>query len=328
MAGSPWPWTLTVITVPQATVLVRYVAPTEVWEWPVGFHAQALERIDTLWADRAQVLPIVAKVEHVRELLAQIELPQFHAPVVQRALSVVILDTRDAEVGAVGTSELMQVAAIPAREGVVDGRGELGEGMTPRSREDPAGSRPEHLAVASNQIDADRQPCPGHVPRQLISRQPPARHLSDERLKTEIARVHRANFGVYGIEKVWRQLNREVHKVDRDRVARAMDDLELSGVVRGKRKRATYPARVWRRSAAVRHDRAASLDANCLEGDPAEQYARLKPFFFLEEGYYAPLGQARPVTSHRRSTFSPAKLTPARPRIFAATRPRTLSVRP
>jgi hypothetical protein len=70
MAGSPWPWTLTVITVPQATVLVRYVAPTEVWEWPVGFHAQALERIDTLWADRAQVLLIVAKVEHVRELLA------------------------------------------------------------------------------------------------------------------------------------------------------------------------------------------------------------------------------------------------------------------
>jgi len=30
--------------------------------------------------------------------------------------------------------------------------------------------------------------------------------LSDQRLKTEIVRVQRDNFGVYGIEKVWRQL--------------------------------------------------------------------------------------------------------------------------
>jgi putative transposase len=82
-----------------------------------------------------------------------------------------------------------------------------------------------------------------------VSRQPSARQLSDERLKTEIARVHGANFGVYGIEKVWRQLNREGHKVGRDRVARLMDDLELSGVVRGKRKRTTYPAEISQRPA-------------------------------------------------------------------------------
>jgi putative transposase len=31
--------------------------------------------------------------------------------------------------------------------------------------------------------------------------QPSARYASDQQLKTEIARVHRANFGVYGIEK-------------------------------------------------------------------------------------------------------------------------------
>ena len=41
------------------------------------------------------------------------------------------------------------------------------------------------------------------------SRKPSARHLSDKRLKTGIARVYRDNFRVYGIEKVWRQLNRE-----------------------------------------------------------------------------------------------------------------------
>lgn len=69
-----------------------------------------------------------------------------------------------------------------------------------------------------------------------LSRQPSVRHQRDEELKVEIARVHRDNFGVYGIEKVWRQLNRKGIQVGRDRVARLMDDLDLEGVVRGKRK--------------------------------------------------------------------------------------------
>lgn len=52
--------------------------------------------------------------------------------------------------------------------------------------------------------------------------------------------MHRDNFGVYGIEKVWRQLNREGTRVGRDRVARLMVELDLEGVVRGKRKRTTF----------------------------------------------------------------------------------------
>jgi putative transposase len=82
-----------------------------------------------------------------------------------------------------------------------------------------------------------------------LSRRPSARQVSDERLKPEIARVHRDNFGVYGIEKVWRQLNRERYTVGRDRVARLMDALNLRGVVRGKKKRTTYPAEVAQRPA-------------------------------------------------------------------------------
>jgi putative transposase len=82
-----------------------------------------------------------------------------------------------------------------------------------------------------------------------VCHQPSARQLSDEQLKREIGRVHRDNFGVYGIEKVWRQLNREGHKVGRDRVARLMDDLDLSGVVRGKKKRTTVPDEVSPRPA-------------------------------------------------------------------------------
>jgi putative transposase len=81
------------------------------------------------------------------------------------------------------------------------------------------------------------------------SRQPSARQRGDERLSTEITRVHRDNLSVYGIEKVWRQLNREGINVGRDRVARLMDKMELSGVVRGKRKRTTVPAEVSARPA-------------------------------------------------------------------------------
>jgi putative transposase len=75
-----------------------------------------------------------------------------------------------------------------------------------------------------------------------LSRQPSVRRQRDEELKVNIARVHRDNFGVYGVEKVWRQLKREGIRVGRDRVARLMDDLDLEGVVRGKRKPITTMA--------------------------------------------------------------------------------------
>jgi len=63
-----------------------------------------------------------------------------------------------------------------------------------------------------------------------------ARALRDAVLKPEIARVHRENFGVYGVDKVWAQLNREGVRVARCTVARLMRDLGLRGVVRGKPK--------------------------------------------------------------------------------------------
>jgi putative transposase len=61
--------------------------------------------------------------------------------------------------------------------------------------------------------------------------------------------LHRENFGVYGIEKVWRQLNREGTRVGRDRVARLMAELDLQGVVRGKQKRTTFPDELSQRPA-------------------------------------------------------------------------------
>ncbi len=71
------------------------------------------------------------------------------------------------------------------------------------------------------------------------ARPPSARACHDAQLRPEITRVHRENFGVYGAEKVWRQLGREGIAVGRDRVARLMASCSLRGVRRGAFKRTT-----------------------------------------------------------------------------------------
>ena len=69
----------------------------------------------------------------------------------------------------------------------------------------------------------------------------------DEVFKEVIERIHRKNRGVYGVQKVWRQMLREGWKIGRDRVARLMRALGLEGVVRGKRKRTTVPGELAQR---------------------------------------------------------------------------------
>jgi transposase InsO family protein len=56
----------------------------------------------------------------------------------------------------------------------------------------------------------------------------------DAELRPEIRRVWRENFEVYGVRKVWRQLNREGVAVARCTVARLMAAMGLAGAVRGK----------------------------------------------------------------------------------------------
>ena len=73
------------------------------------------------------------------------------------------------------------------------------------------------------------------------SRPPSARSLRDEALRPEIKRVHKANYGVYGAHKVWKQLNREGIRVARCTVARLMRELHLRGVRRGKTVITTTP---------------------------------------------------------------------------------------
>ncbi len=74
-------------------------------------------------------------------------------------------------------------------------------------------------------------------------RRPTAREVRDEELKPKIAKVHEANYGVYGARKVWLTLNRErpldAPPIARCTVERLMSELGLAGAVRGKVKRTT-----------------------------------------------------------------------------------------
>ena len=66
-----------------------------------------------------------------------------------------------------------------------------------------------------------------------------ARARRDAVLREKIRRVFDDNFQVYGVRKVWLQLNREGVEVDRCTVARLMRSMGLRGVMRGKPVRTT-----------------------------------------------------------------------------------------
>lgn len=78
--------------------------------------------------------------------------------------------------------------------------------------------------------------------RQADPSRRPRRFHRDSELRPEIGRVHRENFGVYGVRKVWRQLGREGVDVARCTVSRLMGELGLQGVRRGKKVRTTVPS--------------------------------------------------------------------------------------
>jgi putative transposase len=78
-----------------------------------------------------------------------------------------------------------------------------------------------------------------HAARKADPDRRPARERRDADLCREIRRVFAANFGVYGVRKVWRQLQREGMAVARCTVARLMRQMGLQGVVRGKSIRTT-----------------------------------------------------------------------------------------
>jgi transposase InsO family protein len=70
-----------------------------------------------------------------------------------------------------------------------------------------------------------------------------ARARRDLALRVEVRRVFDANYRVYGVRKVWRQLQREGFDVARCTVARLMRAMGLAGVIRGKPVRTTISDR-------------------------------------------------------------------------------------
>lgn len=72
-------------------------------------------------------------------------------------------------------------------------------------------------------------------------RPPSRRRLRHERLIEEIVRIYEENFAVYGVRKVWRQLNREEIWVGRCTIERLMRAAGLEGVRRGKKHKTTVP---------------------------------------------------------------------------------------
>ncbi|SMH26818.1 HTH-like domain-containing protein [Mesorhizobium australicum] len=75
-----------------------------------------------------------------------------------------------------------------------------------------------------------------HVAKRIDPSRLSARAKRDEALKDEVRRVFDANFRVYGVRKVWRQLGFDVARCT---VARLMKAMGLEGIIRGKPIRTT-----------------------------------------------------------------------------------------
>jgi hypothetical protein len=73
-----------------------------------------------------------------------------------------------------------------------------------------------------------------HKGRESNPTRVPPRVRRDRQLKLDIQRVWDENFQVYGVRKVWRQLNREEIAAARCTVERLMRELGLRGAVRGR----------------------------------------------------------------------------------------------
>jgi putative transposase len=78
-----------------------------------------------------------------------------------------------------------------------------------------------------------------HLAKRRDATRRSARTQRDAALKVEVRRVFDENFRVYGVRKIWRQLQREGFDVARCSVARLMRQMGLQGAIRGKRMRTT-----------------------------------------------------------------------------------------
>jgi hypothetical protein len=80
-----------------------------------------------------------------------------------------------------------------------------------------------------------------HLARRVDPARLSDRARRDAQLRPQIQRVFDANWQVYGVRKIWRQLRREGFDVARCTVARLMKDMGIQGIIRGKPQKTTIP---------------------------------------------------------------------------------------
>jgi len=93
------------------------------------------------------MLPPVSKVEDKGELLTQAKTPQSGFSFIGDVVVGVIGPVQRSNPASVHQSELMQMRPIPTREGSVDGICQVGKGVSARSYEGSAWSRPQILTT-------------------------------------------------------------------------------------------------------------------------------------------------------------------------------------
>ena len=79
-----------------------------------------------------------------------------------------------------------------------------------------------------------------HLTKRADPARPSDRARRDTTLRPEIKRVFEENQRVYGLRKIWRQLDREGFDVARCTVARLMKDMGIQGIIRGKPHKTTF----------------------------------------------------------------------------------------
>ncbi|MGP9587824.1 IS3 family transposase, partial [Micrococcaceae sp. AOP34-BR2-30] len=78
--------------------------------------------------------------------------------------------------------------------------------------------------------------------RAAKSRPVSSRGLQDSQIIPILRELHAANYGVYGVRKMWHVMRRAGWLIGRDQCARLMRKAGLSGIVRGRKPRTTTPA--------------------------------------------------------------------------------------
>lgn len=102
------------------------------------------------------------------------------------------------------------------------------------------GSKPS--AAFSARQNVGSSPAVATVPRKPVP--PSARSLRDQLLIGELSRIHKENYSVYGIRKMWHAMARAGWNIGRDQVPRLMRAAGLQGVRRGRKVVTITPAAV------------------------------------------------------------------------------------